>query len=70
MVATVTLPATVLAVWLPLLLYLLAPDATTRTLKAFDDWLRAHRRILIIAGLGAGGTILILNGSLGLAGAI
>ncbi len=60
----------VLAVWLPLLLYLIAPDATTRTLRAFDGWLRAHQRILIIVGLVAGGVILIVNGSLGLAGAI
>ena len=57
----------VLAVWLPLLLHLIAPDATTRALKAFDDWLRAHRRIIVIVGLVAGGIILTLNGSLGLA---
>lgn len=58
----------VLAVWLPLVLYLIAPDATTRTLSAFDGWLRAHQRILVIVGLLAGGVILIVNGSLGLAG--
>jgi hypothetical protein len=44
--------------------------ATTRTLIAFDSWLRAHQRILVIVGLVAGGVILILNGSLGLTGAI
>ena len=57
----------VLAVWLPLLLYLIAPDATTRGLKAFENWLRVHRRIIVIVGLLAGGVILIINGSLGLA---
>ena len=60
----------VLTVWLPLLLHLIAPDATTRTLRAFDGWLRAHQRILIIVGLLAGGIILIVNGSLGLTGAV
>ena len=60
----------VLAVWLPLLLYLIAPDATVHTLRAFEGWLHAHQRIIIIAGLIAGGVILIVNGSLGLARAI
>jgi hypothetical protein len=47
--------------------YLIAPDATTRALRAFDDWLRAHKRTITIVGLTAVGVILIVNGSLGLA---
>ena len=57
----------VLVIWLPLLVYLIAPDATTRTLRAFDDWLRRHKRTITIVGLTAVGVILIVNGSLGLA---
>jgi hypothetical protein len=57
----------VLVIWLPLLVYLVAPDATTRALRAFDDWLRAHKRTITIVGLTAVGVILIVNGSLGLA---
>jgi hypothetical protein len=56
----------VLVIWVPLLVYLIAPDATTRALRAFDDWLRAHKRTITIAGLAAVGIILIVNGGLGL----
>ena len=58
----------VLVIWVPLLVYLIAPDATTRALRAFDDWLRAHKRTITIAGLAAVGIILIVNGGLGLTG--
>jgi Sap, sulfolipid-1-addressing protein len=58
----------VLVIWLPLLVYLFAPDATTRALRAFDAWLRAHKRTITIAALAAVGLILVVNGSLGLAG--
>jgi hypothetical protein len=57
----------VLVIWVPLLVYLIAPDATTRTLRAFDDWLRRHKRTITVVGLAAVGVILIVNGSLGLA---
>lgn len=58
----------VLVIWVPLLVHLIAPDATTRWLRAFDDWLRAHKRTIVIVGLAAVGVILIVNGALGLAG--
>jgi Sap, sulfolipid-1-addressing protein len=58
----------VLTIWAPLLVYLIAPEATTRTLRAFDDWLRRRKRTITIVGLTAVGLILIVNGSLGLAG--
>jgi hypothetical protein len=57
----------VLSIWVPLLVYLIAPDATTRTLRAFDDWLRRNKRTISVVALAAVGVILIVNGSLGLA---
>jgi hypothetical protein len=56
----------VLVIWVPLLVYLIAPAATTRTLRAFDDWLRRNKRTITVVGLAAVGVILIVNGSLGL----
>jgi hypothetical protein len=56
---------TVLGVWLPLLAYLAAPDATTRSLGAANGWLRAHGRALVIGALWIAGTVLVVNGALG-----
>lgn len=56
----------VLIVWLPLLAFLLAPEATTRRLSAFNGWLRARGRMIAASALAAGGVILIINGILGL----
>jgi hypothetical protein len=53
-------------VWLPFLAYLAAPDLTTRKLTAFNAWLRAHGRILLMLALLVAGAILVLNGLLGL----
>jgi len=57
-----------LIVWLPLITYLVAPDATTRTLRTANDWLRVHGRMIVLCALAAAGAVLVLNGSLGLAG--
>ena len=57
----------VLGVWVPFALYLIAPDLTTRKLKAFDKWLSAHKKGLLVGGLAVAGVILTLNGILGLA---
>jgi Sap, sulfolipid-1-addressing protein len=57
-----------LIVWLPLLTYLAAPEATTRRLKALNGWLRANGRLLLMSALAVGGILLIINGSAGLAG--
>jgi Sap, sulfolipid-1-addressing protein len=57
---------TLLTVWLPLLTYLAAPEATTRALKAANDWLRARGRLLVIGALWIAGTALVVNGALGL----
>ena len=61
---------TVLIVWLPLLTYLAAPDATTRRLNLLNGWLRVRGRMLAIGGLTIGGIVLIVNGALGLAGVL
>ena len=53
-------------VWLPFLAYLAAPDLTTRKLTAFNAWLRAHGRILLILALLVAGAALTVNGLLGL----
>jgi hypothetical protein len=53
-------------VWLPFLAYLAAPDLTTRKLTAFNAWLRAHGRILLMLVLLTAGAILTVNGLLGL----
>ena len=53
-------------VWLPFLAYLVAPDLTTRTLTAFNAWLRGHGRILLILALLVAGAVLTVDGLLGL----
>jgi hypothetical protein len=60
----------VLGVWVPYVLYLIAPDLTTRKLKAFDKWLGEHKRGLIVGGLAVAGVILTLNSILGLTGVV
>jgi hypothetical protein len=57
----------VLLVWLPIVLYLVAPAATSRYLTAFNAWLRAHGPVLLAGVLIVAGAFLIVNGSLGLA---
>jgi hypothetical protein len=57
---------TVLTVWLPLLTYLAFPDATTRTLRSGNEWLRTHGRRLAILALWTAAVWLIVNGALGL----
>jgi hypothetical protein len=55
-------------VWLPFLAYLAAPDLTTRKLTAFNAWLRAHGRSLLMLALLVAGSVLTVNGLLGLIG--
>jgi len=56
----------VMFIWLPLGLYLAAPDATTRTLQAVNAWLQAHSRFLTVVLLAVAGVVLIGNGIYGL----
>ena len=57
----------VVLVWLPLILHLFAPQATERRLRAFNGWLRANSRSLLIGVLGVVGVIMLVNGIYGLA---
>ena len=61
---------TAIVVWLPLIAYLAAPDATTRRLAMVNEWLRTHGRTVVVYALGVGGAVLIVNGALGLAGVL
>ena len=56
-----------LIVWLPLLAFLVKPEATVRPLQMLNGWLRAHGRAIAVYGLLVAGVALIINGSLGLA---
>ena len=60
----------VLVVWLPLLTFLWAPEATTRRLAEANGWLRSNGKRLAAGALGVGGVILIVNGVLGLTGVL
>jgi hypothetical protein len=56
----------VLLVWLPILLYIAIPDWTSRHLTAFNGWLRAHGKRVLMWVLVIAGAILIGNGIYGL----
>jgi hypothetical protein len=60
----------VLVVWLPLLTFLAAPEATTRRLGDLNGWLRTHGKRIATGALGVGSVILIVNGALGLTGVL
>jgi hypothetical protein len=57
----------VLLVWLPIVLHLVFPEATTRYLTAFNGWLRAHGKLILICVMVAVGGIMVVNGIYGLA---
>jgi hypothetical protein len=61
---------TCMVVWVPLIAYLVAPDATHRSLKAVNDWIRLHAKRLGLYALALCGIVLIVNGALGVAGVI
>jgi Sap, sulfolipid-1-addressing protein len=58
----------VMFIWLPLGLYLAAPDATTATLQAVNTWTQAHSHLPTVVVLAAAGVVLIGNGIYGLTG--
>jgi hypothetical protein len=53
--------------WLPLGLYLAAPDKTTRILEAVNAWLKAHSHAMTVAPLAIVALLLIADGAYGLA---
>ncbi len=56
----------VLLVWLPILFHLAFPGATTRHLTAFNGWLRAHGKVILVCVIIAMGGIMVINGIYGL----
>jgi hypothetical protein len=56
----------VLLVWLPIVFHVAAPGVTTRYLTAFNGWLRAHGKTILIVVLLAAGLIMVGNGIYGL----
>jgi hypothetical protein len=56
--------------WLPLVLYLLAPERTGDLLAHFNAWLRSHGHVLTVGALVVGGVLLTINGILGLTGVV
>src|SRR5262249_32628057 len=48
----------VLLVWLPIVFHLVAPALATRYLTAFNRWLRAHGKLILLCVLVAGGGVL------------
>ncbi len=53
-------------VWLPMILYLAAPEPTARRLAAFNGWLRRRGPVILSGALVAAGAILTVNGIAGL----
>jgi hypothetical protein len=53
--------------WFPVVFYLIAPAATTHALQSLSAWLGQYGRALLTGSLGAVGTILLIDGVIGLA---
>lgn len=66
----VVIVITIAFVWLPLVLYLLAPAWTGRILGQFNGWLRSHGHVIVVDVLVVGGVLLTINGVLGLTGVV
>jgi hypothetical protein len=49
--------------WLPYLLYLSSPEATTRRLRALNGWLVAHGSQLYLSAIVVGGVVVTINGA-------
>ena len=56
-----------LLVWLPIVVYLVAPTVAGRYLTAFNGWLRAHGKTIVVWALVVVGGIMVGNGIYGLA---
>lgn len=57
----------VMFIWLPLILYVTAPQATARNLKAINARIQAHAHLIIVAVLAIAGILLVVDGATGLA---
>jgi Sap, sulfolipid-1-addressing protein len=54
--------------WLPLVLFLAAPELTTRKLKELDSWLHSHGQKVLVVAAALAGVALVADGIAGLAG--
>ena len=52
--------------WLPLVLFMAAPETTTRRLKDLDGWLHLHGQKLLVAAAAIAGLVLVADGIAGL----
>ena len=57
----------VMLIWLPLILYLTVPQATTRNLKAINAGIQARAHLIIVVVLAIVGILLVVDGATGLA---
>jgi len=53
--------------WVPVVVYLIAPEATTRALKTINAWISTRGQALLVIALAALGAILVIDGAIGLA---
>jgi hypothetical protein len=64
---TMIVVLTVLFAWLPLVAYLIAPEATVGRLAALNAALGRHGRVVLASALAVIGVLLVIQGSIGLA---
>ena len=57
----------VMLAWIPLVLYILRPDATARGLQALHGWLTVHGHAVVVGVLALAGILLVGDGIVGLA---
>ena len=60
----IVIALTALTVWLPLIAYFAAPEATTRALRNANAWLVANGKLLAVSALLIAGVALVVNGAL------
>lgn len=62
----IVIALTMLLVWLPLIAYFAAPEATTRALHRVNAWLVVHGQTVLIGCSAVAGLALVVDGALGL----
>ena len=62
----IVIALTMLLVWVPLIAYFVAPEATTRALHRANAWLVVHGHTVLVCGLTVAGLALVTDGALGL----
>jgi len=61
---------TLICVWVPFVFFMVAPERTTHLLHRFNGWLRANGRTIVICVVTFAGSLLVINGALGLTGVV